>query len=56
MNKRMIYTEEVMSVENDQFKKEKELMLSELKSNAIHAKNQMTKEKVKLEELNRLEV
>jgi len=29
-------------------------MLSELKSNAIHAKNLLTKEKTKLEELNKL--
>jgi hypothetical protein len=36
------------------FKREKESMLSELKSNEIHAKNLLTQEKNKLDELNKL--
>jgi hypothetical protein len=43
-------------MESGQFKKERETLLAELKSNELHAKNLLTKEKTKLEELTRLEI
>lgn len=56
ITKKMTHQEELISVESTQFKKEKETLLSELKSNDIHAKNLLTQEKTKLEELNQLEI
>lgn len=52
--KKMSHQEEALSIESTQFKKQKETLLSELKSNDIHAKNILTKEKNKLDELNKL--
>lgn len=52
----MTHQEELLSMESVSFKREKESMLAELKSNDIHAKNLLTQEKNKLEELNRLEI
>jgi hypothetical protein len=54
MTKKMTHQEEEISMESGQFKKEKENLLSEIKSNDYHAKILLTKEKNKLEELNKL--
>lgn len=54
INKKMSHQEELISMETAGFKREKESMLSELKSNEIHAKNLLTQEKNKLDELNKL--
>jgi hypothetical protein len=55
-SKKLAQQEELVSIETTQFKKEKESLLSELKSNDLHSRNLLTREKDKLEELNRLEV
>jgi len=44
----MSHQEEEISIESGQFKKEKENLLSELKTNDNHAKILLTKEKNKL--------
>lgn len=54
--KKMTHQEELLSMESVGFKREKESMLAELKSNDIHAKNLLTQEKNKIEELNKLEI
>jgi hypothetical protein len=55
MAKKMHHQEEELAMEGQGYKREKESLLSELKSNEIHAKNLLAQEKNKLEELNRLE-
>ena len=52
--KKMSHQEQLLSIESSGFKREKESILAELKSNDIHAKNLLTQEKNKLDELNRL--